>query len=159
MPPKTQDGELTDKEKAVLANAWKCFEAEPKIDYAKLAGIGGYSNINSVRNIVRGAKLKLKAKGEDDANGNGEGSAASSPMAPPAKKRATATPKGKKRAVEEANGDEDEIATPTPKKTKKTPAKTPAKTAIKKGKAVKAVKEDEEDEEELKVEGSDDGEI
>ncbi|KAH8163051.1 hypothetical protein CIB48_g5174 [Xylaria polymorpha] len=150
MPPKTQEGELSEKEKAVLANAWKCFDAEPKIDYKKLASIGGYTNINSVRNLVHGAKKKLKTMGESDANGNGEGSAASSPKATTTKKSAAATPKGKKRTGEEVNGNKDAR---TPKKLKKTPAKSATKTATK-GKAVK-----DEDEVELEVEDEDELEV
>ncbi|RYC55726.1 hypothetical protein CHU98_g10482 [Xylaria longipes] len=146
MAPKTQEGELSEKEKAILGYAWKCFDSEPKVDYEKLAGLGGYTNPKSAANILAAAKKKLKTFAGGNADGNGEESVASSSKATPAKKRAT--PKGKKRNAAEANGtNEDEVETPTPKKLKKALAKS----AAKKGKPVKVEDEVEEDNDEKEV--------
>ncbi|KAI0450011.1 hypothetical protein F5B21DRAFT_529352 [Xylaria acuta] len=144
MAPKTQEGQLSEKEKAILGHAWKCFDSEPKIDFNKLAGLAGYGNPKSAQNILAAAKKKLQAI----ADGNGEEGAASSSKATstktsPVKKRVPAAPKGKKRDAEEANGNnEDEVDPRTPKKARKTPAKS----ATKKGKSVKDEVEVEEDE-------------
>ncbi|KAI1750497.1 hypothetical protein F4782DRAFT_532399 [Xylaria castorea] len=148
MAPKTQEGELTEKEKAILGYAWKCFESEPKIDFDKLASLGGYTNPKSAQNILALAKKKLKVFAGGDADGNGEESAASTSKATPTKKRGPATPKGKKRNAEGTDGNnEDEVESQTPKKVKKTPTKS----ATKKGKSVKDEDEVEEVKEEKEV--------
>ncbi|KAI0111147.1 hypothetical protein GGR51DRAFT_569209 [Nemania sp. FL0031] len=146
MPPKTTDGELTAKEKAILALAWKCFQNEPKIDLDKLAALGGYTNPRSASNILAVAKKKLAA-GLDGADATGaaddEGNVAvASPKTPQAKK--AATPRGKKRAIEtDADGNGE---SPTPKRVKKTPAKSTPK------KKMPVADEDQDTEEEVKPE-------
>ncbi|KAI1496066.1 hypothetical protein F5X99DRAFT_425230 [Biscogniauxia marginata] len=50
---------LTENEVRILGLAWQCFKTDPEIDWKKLADLGGYTNPNSCRNIVRGAKKKI----------------------------------------------------------------------------------------------------
>ncbi|KAI1127230.1 hypothetical protein F5Y10DRAFT_266303 [Nemania abortiva] len=148
MPPKTNDGELTLKEKAILGLAWKCFQSEPKIDWDKLASLGGYTNPRSAQNLLSVAKKKLNASidatdaaednGNENGNDNDNGNVAS-PKTPRGKKLAT-TPRGKKRAAE-TEGDDGDVAR-TPKRAKKTPTKrTP-----------KPVQHEDQDEDEIKEE-------
>ncbi|TGJ78895.1 hypothetical protein E0Z10_g9867 [Xylaria hypoxylon] len=153
--PKAENGELSETEKGVLSMAWQCFESEPKIDYDKLASLGGYTNIGSVMNIVRGAKKKLILDAVAAAGNNRQASASTSKAAQP-KKRATAA-KGKgKRKADDADNDDDSDALPA-KKTKKTPAKSTAK----KGKLASVNDEAEEDKEisDAEEDNDDDGEI
>ncbi|KAI0873262.1 hypothetical protein GGS24DRAFT_501965 [Hypoxylon argillaceum] len=102
----TKDGELSKKEMAILGLAWKCFQTEPKIDWEKLAELGGYTNPRSAQNLLYGAKKKLNAEinGGDNADADNNQSVAS-------------TPKGKKRKADDEGGN---ITPRTPKKAKKT---------------------------------------
>ncbi|GAP86685.1 hypothetical protein SAMD00023353_2000420 [Rosellinia necatrix] len=128
MPPKVNDNELSEKEKFVLGLAWKCFESEPKINWEKLANLGGYTNQASAQNVVRAAKKKLMAAATE---GLGDDSEAL-PQTP--KKKRVATPgsgKGKnKRIIEDSNdADDEDMALPVSKKLKRTPKKArPVKT-------------------------------
>ncbi|KAJ8114390.1 hypothetical protein ONZ43_g4915 [Nemania bipapillata] len=139
MPPApTNDGELSHKEKAILALAWKCFETEPKIDWEKLGALGGYTNWRSARNLFAIAKKKLNAhvNADNGADDDGHGNTAS-----------PKTPTGKKRKDDAEHGNSDAL---TPKKAKKTPVKsTPKKGQPTKGKGKGKDKDDDDDKNEI----------
>ncbi|EME39919.1 hypothetical protein DOTSEDRAFT_27864 [Dothistroma septosporum NZE10] len=97
---------LTDGELKVLQLAWQCFTQDPKVDYEKLASLGGWKNKNTAAAIYSAAKKKMLA-----------GSDAPAPKSAP-KKRAAAGDAGvpKKRgrkartesAVVNTEGDDEE---------------------------------------------------
>ncbi|KAJ4326337.1 hypothetical protein N0V94_000012 [Neodidymelliopsis sp. IMI 364377] len=88
--------DLSAKEMQVLALAWQCMETDPKIDFAKLAALTGYTPGSA--NVTFGKiKRKLKAK-----------AAATSgvPVAPKTPKKSTTatTPKSGKRGAAGIDG-------------------------------------------------------
>ncbi|KAF2823523.1 hypothetical protein CC86DRAFT_69053 [Ophiobolus disseminans] len=127
---------LSAREMEVLALAWQCMEAQPKIDMNKLAQLTGYTP-RSASVTFGNIKRKIKLLGE--------GLAANGPTTPKkggghgrAKAGPTTTPKstGKRSAKAAANGDDD---IPDPEE-------TPTKRAKKAGS--KKAREDLDDDEE-----------
>ncbi|KAI1827590.1 hypothetical protein F4861DRAFT_535803 [Xylaria intraflava] len=129
---------LSDKERTILNLAWKCLETSAKIDYNKLATLGGYTNPGSARNIFQAAKKKIFAEGD----GNGAAADTEEVTPSPAKKRATPI-KGKKRQADaDSDDEEEEVKKPVAKKTRRSSAGS--KAAAAKAAAVE-VKEEGED--------------
>ncbi|GAW15545.1 hypothetical protein ANO14919_049590 [Xylariales sp. No.14919] len=87
---------LSEKEKSALVIAWHCSPSKPDTDWKKLASIGGYTNIDSVKNLVRAADKKLAAALV--AEGQVEEPSTSTP------KKRIAT-KGKRKAAKDASAD------------------------------------------------------
>ncbi|KAJ9626900.1 hypothetical protein H2203_003356 [Taxawa tesnikishii (nom. ined.)] len=119
--------ELTERERAILANAWECFDNEPKVNYDKLAEKCGFTNPRSASNAWANIKKKL-------AFPTGNGTATTPGKATP---KAT-TPK---KRVAKADADEDEAEAETPTK------KPRARKAKAKAKPVKEESKEESEEE------------
>ncbi|KAK6429213.1 hypothetical protein LTR95_014643 [Oleoguttula sp. CCFEE 5521] len=101
--------EFTDGERKLMALAWQCFEAKPKVDYKKLAGLAGMTNPVSASNAWARICKKLQAQAVDA----GDSTPAATPKAARGKKRSKADD-----AKEDGDGEDDEES-PT-KKTKST---------------------------------------
>ncbi|KAI0542798.1 hypothetical protein GGR58DRAFT_522876 [Xylaria digitata] len=147
MPPATPKGELSPKEKIIIAIVLKCFKPNGQIDWEAVADLGGYGNIGSAKNIYGTARGKLHLI-LSTAISEGR-------VVPKTTNRsATINSKGK-RAARDADTDDGEEQ-PAQKKAKKTPVKSTPK----KGKRVTPAEEvkAEEIEESITVEGEDDDE-
>ncbi|KAJ4989833.1 hypothetical protein SVAN01_04670 [Stagonosporopsis vannaccii] len=111
--------ELTAREKEVLALAWQCMDTDPKIDFTKLAQLGGYTPASA--NVTFGKikrKLKAKAAGPSAVPDTPKKGAGGRPKTPKSGKRgateepaAAGTPskKGKKATKPVNDDDEDEF--------------------------------------------------
>lgn len=152
---------ISDTYLRYLANAWQCFETEPKVDYEKLALLCGSKTPASAREMLRVSKKKLLEhsttqdgdNGENDSNGNG------SPIKKTPGKKAPAKPKTPRRASTKKMPPRTATAPgfydPTPptsedeagKEAKKTPRKTPAKANTTSTAGKKRISADHDDDE------------
>ncbi|CZT23329.1 uncharacterized protein RCC_09041 [Ramularia collo-cygni] len=115
---------LTENDQRILAMAWHCFTELPKVDYAKLAEMGGYKTPASATTAYLNVRKKVLAGVPPPAAGATVKSTASAPSTSKAagkKRAATETPgegsakRGRKSkaemqtiAVAQANADDDE---------------------------------------------------
>ncbi|RWA04277.1 hypothetical protein EKO27_g10830 [Xylaria grammica] len=95
---KIDNAGLSEKEKSALVVAWHCSPSKTDTDWNKLASIGGYTNVESVKNLVRGKNILTYL---DRAFGN-EGQVEGSSTSTPQKRIAT---KGKRKAAKDASAD------------------------------------------------------
>ncbi|KAK4182901.1 hypothetical protein QBC35DRAFT_545422 [Podospora australis] len=122
-------GIFTPREQNIIIAAMIHSDGMTNLDFPAMAVRLGLTNHRSVSNAWAVIKKKIAARNEE----NGGGPAAPKPAAKTATKTAAATP-NKRGAVaagiDEASGDPDAIATPTPTKRARAPRKpkaTPAK--------------------------------
>ncbi|KAK2766668.1 hypothetical protein FQN54_005980 [Arachnomyces sp. PD_36] len=122
---------LTDREQQLIALGLQCYDAQPKIDYARLAELSGLKNASTASVMYGNAKRKLLGMTPSK---NGEGADTPNGATTTPKKKATprkrkpATPKGGAESPGE-NGDGDATESTPKKRARKTPAKKGAKSA------------------------------
>ncbi|KAK8113059.1 hypothetical protein PG984_013585 [Apiospora sp. TS-2023a] len=147
---------FTQRDMEISANAWACLTGDVKIDFNKLAILGGYKNAASARECWRTTKIRLMAAAGVDKDGNSKGqqdqpetpsgkaSKASKAGKPAATKRKrTKTVLTPTKAVDSNGDDEDEEdagdGSPVPpKKVRRGAATTPGG-----GRKKKAIKTEE----------------
>ncbi|KAI8631608.1 hypothetical protein F5Y19DRAFT_473284 [Xylariaceae sp. FL1651] len=146
MSPKTKEGDLTATDKRILGLVFDSVKL-PKMDWNKLAEMGGYTNVKSAENAWYAAKKKLTkfARNFGDAANAGQ-SADNEDLGHEATNAKT------KRKADSADTDSEEDELPVPKRAKKTTAKL----SIAKGKKLTGYNDDEVKNEQDSEQDSDD---
>ncbi|KAI9702360.1 MAG: hypothetical protein M1836_000839 [Candelina mexicana] len=90
---------LTDNDRKLIVLGFQCFESQPKVDFAKLATLGGYKSAESAGVMYRNAKKKLLSS-TPNANNTTSTTTTNSTATTP-----TTTPKKRKPAAPKTNAD------------------------------------------------------